>query len=396
MSVTSMIRLQLAVFAVVAGTAPAANGAAWTVEPLPSPAVPSSAYGPELTSVSCPSATACIAVGYVLYKDETLRTVAEDWDGQHWTIQPTPTPAGGGELVGVSCTTATECFAVGSQDHRWTTVRPGHWRTLVERWDGRTWTVQPSPNPSGNSGLLGVSCASAGTCTAVGFGSYLGGTDPGTTLAERWNGHRWTIQHTPTFHSVFTRDGYFTAVSCSSARACFAVGTQGGAERWTGRTWLRQSATRNFEPHGYPWNFNAVSCSSAAFCTALATSSNFSFAERWNGRSWTRQRVPNPSPASLDGSRFSELVAVSCPSTSSCTAVGDFSRATSKFPMGEEFTLAEHWNGARWSIQATPALGSDSIARLAGVTCRSPTLCVAVGQWASAGSPNQTLAERYA
>jgi hypothetical protein len=39
-----------------------------------------------------------------------------------------------------------------------------------------------------------VSCASAHACVAVGSGYNRAGTE--VTLAERWNGRRWTIQAT--------------------------------------------------------------------------------------------------------------------------------------------------------------------------------------------------------
>src|SRR5690348_18232190 len=52
-----------------------------------------------------------------------------------------------------------------------------------------TWSVVPSPSPGpGGAGdaLNGVSCVSAAVCAAVGFH----GTK---TLAESWNGARWTV-----------------------------------------------------------------------------------------------------------------------------------------------------------------------------------------------------------
>jgi hypothetical protein len=41
-------------------------------------------------------------------------------------------------------------------------------QTLAEHWDGKRWTIQPTPSLSGNATLLGVSCTSATACTAVG------------------------------------------------------------------------------------------------------------------------------------------------------------------------------------------------------------------------------------
>jgi hypothetical protein len=43
-------------------------------------------------------------------------TLAEIWDGSHWTIQPTPNPADshGSEFYDISCTSPTDCTAVGN------------------------------------------------------------------------------------------------------------------------------------------------------------------------------------------------------------------------------------------------------------------------------------------
>ena len=101
-----------------------------------------------------------------------------------WSIQTTPNPAGGSDFVlsGVSCASASACTAVGGPAQPATTGV-----TLAEGWNGTTWSIQHTPNPTGvqGSGLGGVSCASATACTAVG-GSFNG--TAGATLAERWNG----------------------------------------------------------------------------------------------------------------------------------------------------------------------------------------------------------------
>jgi hypothetical protein len=110
-----------------------------------------------------------------------------------WSIQHTPNPTGGSDVIlnGVSCTSASACTAVGGPPQPATTGV-----TLAERWNGTTWSIQHTPNPTGASLTLlqGVSCASASACTAVGSTSTSTTT---VTLAERWNGTTWSIQTTP-------------------------------------------------------------------------------------------------------------------------------------------------------------------------------------------------------
>jgi len=93
-----------------------------------------------LTAVSCASPTACTAVG--TYNDGVFG-VAEHWNGVRWTIQRLPAPPGPpGEQpdvspVSVSCASATACVTVGTTQNQ----------TLAEAWNGSRWTVQRTPNP---------------------------------------------------------------------------------------------------------------------------------------------------------------------------------------------------------------------------------------------------------
>jgi hypothetical protein len=86
--------------------------------------------------------------------------------------------------------------------------------TLAERWNGTNWSIQETPNPTTNSKLDGVSCTSAKACTAV-------GEDSGRGLAESWNGTTWSVQSTPDPDEKFD---FLFGVSCTSSSACTAVG----------------------------------------------------------------------------------------------------------------------------------------------------------------------------
>jgi hypothetical protein len=58
--------------------------------------------------------------------------------------------------------------------------------TLAEGWNGSTWAVQATPNPSGSatSNLNGVSCTSASACIAAGY--WNNSANFQRTLAERY------------------------------------------------------------------------------------------------------------------------------------------------------------------------------------------------------------------
>ena len=241
--------------------------------------------GSTLPAVSCTSATSCTAVG-ARYRRAGPRqqvreaALAEHWDGSAWTIEPTPANPPGSYvsiLDAVSCTSAASCTAVGASLY----VSSPTSRTLAERWNGGRWTIETTARPSGSieDGLSGVSCTSSASCTAV--GAYTKEPDTGLTLAEHWNGSTWTIQPSPTPSSPGDPAGGLNGVFCTSASRCTAVGGTGSAalaERWNGRTWTVQQTA--FPPRHKV--LNALSCASASTCTAVGGSGTAS--EPFNDR----------------------------------------------------------------------------------------------------------------
>jgi len=145
-------------------------------------------------------------------------TLAERWNGTEWTIQSTPNPTGStvSALQSMSCTSSTACTATGYANSS------GGYVTLAERWNGTSWAVQTTPNPSGakNSYLRSVSCASSTVCTAA--GEYVNSSGTTVSLAERWNGTEWTIQTTPSPSGA--KESNLQAASCISSGACTSVG----------------------------------------------------------------------------------------------------------------------------------------------------------------------------
>jgi hypothetical protein len=207
------------------------DGARWHLQNAP---MPTGSPGGFFTGVACTSPSSCTAVGASTDSSgNPVVTLAERWNGTRWSIQATPNPSPGGVLAGVTCTSMTACTAVGNLNgtaHSGTT-------TLVERWNGTTWAVQPTPKLSAGQGSFfnGVACT-AGACTAAGL--YLTPSGP-LTLAERWTGTKWSIQATPTPGQAY--DIAPPAVACPSASACIAVAGYTTntpnltlAEQWTG------------------------------------------------------------------------------------------------------------------------------------------------------------------
>jgi hypothetical protein len=336
-----------------------------------------------LFGVSCVSAANCTAVG-VSETSSAVMTLAEHWNGSTWAIQATPNPPGANtaSLKAISCLPGAGCTAVGvSRVSGNKPILP-----LAESWNGNTWAIEPVPHPAGatETYLNGVSCRSASDCTAA--GDYQNANGQFLTLAERWNGAAWTIEPTP---SPSTTDNQLSAVSCASAGDCTATGQYRKAdgravslaEHWNGRTWAVQNTPN---PPGATFSsLDGVSCASAGNCIAVGGSGGASpeapLAEHWNGRTWAIQPAPAPPAAGL----FSSLAGVSCPSATTCTAVGIYATAT-----GSNHAFAEHMNNGTWTFQPT---AKPKHKQLTAVSCTASYACTAVGY--RLGIP-KTLAER--
>jgi subtilisin family serine protease len=298
------------------------NGSAWSNMSW------ASTQATGATDIACGSTTTCMVVGGTEIGASEERVMAWSFkeEGGNW-LKPgktLPVPSGASRLIlrSVSCSSATACTAVGSYYLATEKV----FKPLVERWDGTSWALQTAPNPpSGGSetAMMGVSCASATSCVTVGTTGTL-------TVAESWNGTSWSLMTTP---SPGTGESILEGISCNSSSACIATGLY--KETGTGQ-------------HQKP------------------------LAERWNGAAWSVLSVPSPVGAEGDVT----LKEVSCATTSYCTAVGKYSPI--KEIGSESKTLTEYWDGAKWTVQASPNSSLKGNA-LTAVSCSSTIACTAVG-----------------
>ena len=316
---------------VLAISAPGAGAkAAWSITPFPKPAASTVV---DFEGVSCPSAKSCFAVGS--YKSpRNYKTLVEHWNGTKWSVMTSPNPVGSANssLQAVSCVSATRCFAVG-----YSSQGPSV-RSLVEAWNGGSWSVTASPSPAAwtNPALGSVSCSSPTSCFAVGGGRAT----TGESLVEHWDGNAWSVVTIETLTGS-TETSLF-GVSCPSATDCFAVGF--------------------YQP---------------SIEAPLRT-----LVEHWDGSSWSVMTSPNPT------STKAIMSDVSCPRTNSCVAVGQYLRGTT----GK--TLVEGWSGTGWSLAANPDPAASTNSWLKSVSCPTPTSCFAVGT-GTVKKVTSGLIERY-
>ena len=198
-----------------------------------------------LTSVTCLPSGPCFAAGYWYDGQNQAHTMVIENNGSGWSLMTTADTAPAvvdDFLNGITCLSATDCWAVGES------VVPGVFfipnlpfpgtpgQTLTEHWDGTQWSIQPSANNNANESVLqGVSCVSTSDCYAVGIDASGSSTYNG--LVEQWNGTTWSIV---TSAQPSAQENQLDGAWCAADGTCHAT----GIERTTSATQtLTESAT---------------------------------------------------------------------------------------------------------------------------------------------------------
>lgn len=288
------------------------DGSRWTRVPSPNPSVERN----WLVDVSGSSPSDVWAAGSYWDETQQRRTLLMHWDGSQWTVVPSPNVAGKENLLnGVTVLSPSEAWAVGSSlDASFSG------RTLIQRWDGASWTIVPSPNPSERgvgSNLLGVAAASSTDVWAVGdvdTGDFVMGT-----LAEHWDGTSWRAVATPTV----PEGALLGSVAMDSSGAAWAVGWQQAGEwlqplamRWSGGQWAIVDGP-SFE--GVTADFAGVALLGPDEVWAVGSRDTHTLAAHWDGTSWTVTPTANP------GRVTNSLIDVAeTPGTNCLWAVGSY------------------------------------------------------------------------
>jgi hypothetical protein len=355
------------------------DGRHWAMMRVPQPA---GASGTELGDVSCLTREDCIAVGSSISQPGAVRAaLIEHWNGHAWSIMLQRRSAGSAtELDAVSCVPKAVCSAVGWQQHG-----DGGQLSLAEHWEGGRWSVEPAPSPVLYGSLSSVSCASRTVCYAA--VSRDGPYAPGALLVRSLRG--WRVQQQfPETGATFMAP---IAVSCPSPALCRAVGaTSAFAEhrtlalRSTGAGWVRELTG---DPGGVTTgSLAAVACRTPSACVAVGSFTDFfgtslPLADVWNGTLWSPVRPPST------GRHEGTLSSVACPSATNCFAAGTFGQSFGSAP------ALEHLSDGAWEPVRLPPIAGSTGASLSSVSCASSSACVAVGGYEDSGNNQHPFAE---
>src|SRR5437762_3367156 len=211
------------------------------------------------------------------------RTVIEHWNGATWSLVRSPNATNGYNLLnGVAVVAANDVWTVGQA------ANGNTYKTLVEHWNGAAWSVVPSPNVAGNSNVLeAISVVSANDIWAVGYSTDSNFNNHSLTI--HWNGATWSIVPTPGVNDDIL----------------FGVDSVASKDVWAVVKSFQEAKTLTIH---------------------------------WNGSNWSI--VPSP-----NGIGDNILFGVATIASNNVWAVGN---------AGSSSTLAEHWDGTTWSIVPTP------------------------------------------
>ncbi len=308
-----------------------------------------------------------------------------------WNIIPSPNPGqGNNALYGVAAISTRSVWAVGTSQNNGV----GTPQTLIEHWDGTSWSVASSPNPGTSNNILYAATRVPATSQVWAVWVY-NNNGLNLTLIEHWDGTSWSVVSSPNPGSQFNVLYGVTAISANNA---WAVGnytsTSNGPnltliEHWNGTSWQVVSSPNPGSQYNYLNGAIAVSGSNAwvvgTYQSSNSSSNLQTLTERWNGKKWSV--VLSPSPGSWNNS-FSSVARV--PGTNQLWAVG----ITSNSDYQNNLTLIEHWDGTSWSVVSSPTVGTsysylEEIARVPGTSH-----VWAVGFY-NTNSGTQTLIEFY-
>ncbi len=249
--------------------------------------------------------------------------------------------------------------------------------------------VSAPANADHNPGaaLYGLSCTSAGNCTAV--GEYSDGSNHQQALAAVETGGKWVARSEVSAPSNAAKDpdASLHVVSCSSKGNCSAVGEytdrsnhqQALAAVESGGKWSRAE-----EVHTSPIAaLNGLSCTAAASCVAVGSDGSLGHAivvTETAGKWGEAVDLSLPGNAGTGSEAFALLQAVSCKSKGDCTAVGLYGG-----PTGERYAMIATESGGKWAraveLSKLPSGASGSWADLLGVSCVTASSCTAVGSY---------------
>jgi hypothetical protein len=321
------VKIRRALLTVAGGAAaaliaasPALAAGTWQVDSSPNPA--GSTFS-QLNATFAASHTQAWAVGQtrVAASGNGFETLIEKWNGSTWSVVPgAPASASASSLNGVSGTGPSDIWAVGQNSST----------SFIEHWNGQSWSQVASPASDPPDGQLNAVSADSPTDAWAG-GSAMNVDNSGVTpLIEHWNGTQWSVSP-----GAINNGGRILSIAAISPADVWALATVGKGnpafiEHWNGSTWSTVSLPVTGTLHG----LSAVSANN------VWAVGNGGLILHWNGTQWSQ--VANPSG---QGASLAAVAALS---------------ANDAWTISEHGSVTEQWNGTQWTaVPPASALPAD-------------------------------------
>jgi hypothetical protein len=365
----------------------------------------------EVTSVACPLTGYCTAGGFYSSssQDNQLGFVVDESDGVWGNAQAVrglaAVSSNGQTTVSVvSCSSAGNCSAGGSY-----LGNAGQFQAFVVSEKNGTWgKAEPVPgtvnlNLTGHANVNSLSCASAGSCVAVGY--YSGGFEVKQAFIDTEANGTWGSAQAVNGIATLSGDkGAAQAnwVSCPSASNCTAIGTEWNGSSNVDEAFVTDEQNGSWQPaklvpgladlpgSGYS-SGTAVSCASAGDCSAAGgygtggTDSAQDFVATESDGTWT-DAEEMPGIASLNLGDYAEVTSMSCGSAGNCTVGGYYSSVSGEADFDHAAFVADETDGTWQSAQQVQGTAvTPPSAQVSSVSCPSASYCAASGSYPDGG-----------
>jgi hypothetical protein len=327
-----------------------------------------------LNGVTALSSSNAWAVGYFVNANGVERTLIEHYDGTTWTKDPNLNQNNQNNvLTSTRGTSSTNLWAVGRYEHLGT-IHP-----FVVHNNGSGWFIHP-PIDMSAVGFTGV--ATSGSSNVWAVGSNVNHQYEGLA-AEHYDGTGWTV--VPPAPAT----GFFNGVTTINSSHVWAVGgmwcdvgcwNETLIEFYNGSSWIIQTSPNP----GYDQELQGVSANGESDVWAVGGyvptigSNNQSLILHYDGLSWAQVSSPHMGVAD-------QLQSVKAVSPTDVWAVG-----YSLDDAGVASTLILHYDGTTWSVQSSPNRGIGTW--LFGVASQGSANSFAVGEFTNAEGVTKTLA----
>jgi hypothetical protein len=271
------------------------TGSAWAVRVLPG-------NQSNVLGVFAPAKADVWAVGFFIVELDNTLPVIDHFNGRTWRIVASPRIRFG-VLSGVGGTSGRDIWAIGRKLARPTV-------TVIEHYDGHAWTRVASPSPVTDYMDFGaIKALSPRDVWAA--GDYLNAKGVSRTVIEHYNGRSWTIVPSP---DIGSGDNFLSGIAALGPQNVWAVGrARVGARfvplalRWNGHAW----SARTLPAAGPGDNTlngitNAAGNLWAVGSAARARGVQRTLTERYADGRW--RIVPSPDANSADNTLYAATV----------------------------------------------------------------------------------------